>query len=397
MLVSRVCEICGCYDPVCIFRQKFRRMSGDAFLKSYDVVVCNCCGFAYADQIPGQEVFDAYYREFSKYEYQYTQGHESEHDLQRFKAIVDLVLPYLHSSEARLLDFGCATGRLLSLFKAKGFHNLLGLDPSRQAVATARELFEVEVTNETLDSLAEQMQQFDCVLLSGVLEHVGPLARTLGVIKSILSTDGLVFIEVPDAEGFPGRPDAPYQEFSSEHINFFTGTTLTNLMRKCGFVPVCLQPSCRTQSSSTEMPVVSAIYRKCDLQQEWVLSYNDTSLKALGNYVQESRLIDEHINKTINLILTERLPIIVWGVGTHTMRLLETSRLKDADIRAFVDTNRNYHHRTLEGIAIISPTELALRFEPILVSTRVFQEEIVRMIKDELQLQNQIITLYKLL
>ncbi len=45
-------------------------------------------------------------------------------------------------------------------------------------------------------------------------------------------------MEVPDATRFAMSPDAPFQEFSIEHINYFTPVSLVNLMGRYGFSEV---------------------------------------------------------------------------------------------------------------------------------------------------------------
>ena len=47
-------------------------------IDGYDLVVCAACGTAFADGIPSQEEFDEYYRELSKYEYEYGQAKSQE-------------------------------------------------------------------------------------------------------------------------------------------------------------------------------------------------------------------------------------------------------------------------------------------------------------------------------
>jgi hypothetical protein len=84
----------------------------------------------------------------------------------------------------------------------------------------------------------------------------------------------------------------------------------------------------------------------------------------------------------------------VWGVGTHTLHLLESTPLADARITVFVDVNSKYHGKELFGRQIISPREMASHPEPILVSSRAFQSDIVNTIRNEAQLDNPLILLY---
>jgi FlaA1/EpsC-like NDP-sugar epimerase len=87
--------------------------------------------------------------------------------------------------------------------------------------------------------------------------------------------------------------------------------------------------------------------------------------------------------------------IIVWGTGTHTLRLMETSRLSQAKVSAFVDSNHRYQGKKLFDIPIISPSEIKNKQEPILISSRVFQNEIVQQIRNKLKCTNQLFLLYE--
>ncbi len=62
--------------------------------------------------------------------------------------------------------------------------------------------------------------------------------------------------------------------------------------------------------------------------------------------------------------------MIVWGVGTHTLRLLATGGLDPSKIVEFVDSNPKYQSRDLRGIPVISPAELKDQQSPILISSQ---------------------------
>ena len=61
-LPPRACPVCDAVAPEVLFRQSFETLEGLSALGGYDVVTCQACGFAYADRIPTQDVFDRYYR-----------------------------------------------------------------------------------------------------------------------------------------------------------------------------------------------------------------------------------------------------------------------------------------------------------------------------------------------
>ncbi|GAG66272.1 unnamed protein product, partial [marine sediment metagenome] len=105
-------------------------------------------------------------------------------------------------------------------------------------------------------------QPFDFLTLVGVLEHIRDLGPVLIKMKNMLSYGGSVYVEVPDTTRFARCLDAPFQQFSVEHINFFSVISLANLMQSNDFIQVFCQQDAREQSHDTMMPVISAIFRK---------------------------------------------------------------------------------------------------------------------------------------
>jgi FlaA1/EpsC-like NDP-sugar epimerase len=115
---------------------------------------------------------------------------------------------------------------------------------------------------------------------------------------------------------------------------------------------------------------------------------------GLTRYIEQSRREDATLQQKLNALVDSARPILVWGVGTHTTRLMATSRLADANIVAFIESNARYHGKTLHDRPIIAPEELKNHSEPVLVSSRVFQHEIAAQMRDDLHRLNELILLY---
>jgi len=73
---------------------------------------------------------------------------------------------------------------------------------------------------------------------------------------------------------------------------------------------------------------------------------------------------------------------------------MATSRLAEADIAAFIESNSRYHGKTLQGRPILAPEALRDRREPVLISSRAFQHEIAEQIRSGLGCGNELILLY---
>ncbi|WP_190233961.1 class I SAM-dependent methyltransferase [Nostoc sp. 'Peltigera membranacea cyanobiont' 213] len=369
-------------------------MSDSSLLTGYDVIVCQDCGLGFADNIPEQTEFDIYYQEMSKYEYQDSGGKESEFDLMRFQIYLNTIKPYLPSTKSSILDVGCATGRLLSLFKESGYENIQGLDPSPVCCEVAAKLYGILVQTGNLWDVEIPEKSFDCIILSGVLEHIRDLDRALSILGNMLSDDGILFIDVPDASRFSMYSDAPFQQFSMEHINFFSPISLSNLVKHFGFFELLSLQESYPQSANTVSTSVMGIYKKIENLAPIYIVRDQVTQLDLTTYIKQSQKIEECIHQIINDVVDKGSPIFVWGTGTHTLRLMETSRLSQAKILAFIDSNHRYQGKKLFDIPIIAPDDIKNKHEPILISSRVFQESIKIQIRDILKLENDLILLY---
>jgi 2-polyprenyl-3-methyl-5-hydroxy-6-metoxy-1,4-benzoquinol methylase len=391
---ARPCPVCGDLTRITLFRQDFAEIEAATVVDGYDVVVCQRCGAGFADDIPSQEAFDAYYREMSKYEYHQREGAESEFDSRRLAIIAGLLAPFIPSKDARILDVGCATGKLLALLREKGFANVSGLDPSPACAAAADRLYGVPVRTTTLGHLHETGETVDVVILVGVLEHIRDLDTALAEVRAVLSPGGIVYVEVPDALTHADWPNAPYQDFSTEHINFFSPHSLQNLMRRHGLVERFSEQNAREQAWRTTMSNVSAIFQKVVEPPVFVPIFDAGTEQGLRRYIESCRISEAKLHQAIAELASSRRPLVVWGVGTHTGRLMRTSRLPEANITAFVESNARYHGKELHGLPILAPEALRGRTEAILISSRVFQHEIEEQIRNDLALPNEVVTLY---
>ncbi len=391
----RACPVCAATESSPLFYQRFEAIEGVSVIAGYDVVTCEGCGLAYADGIPDQARFDEYYRDVSKYEYHQRDGAESEYDRARMDVIADVVAPLIPHERARILDIGCASGRLLYLLARRGYPNVTGLDPSPGCVQTAKRLYDIQVVQGHLGQLPELPDPMDAVILVGVLEHIRDLNEAMTRIRSIMAPGGMVYVEVPDALEFVRWPNAPFQDFSVEHINFFSPTSVANLFAVHGFEPVFVQQNHRHQAYRTTMSNVSAAFRLADSGPR-AITFDAQSRPALQQYIEKCTAEERRLHHRIDELVESRQQIVIWGVGTNTTRLLTTSRLPEANISAFVDSNAKYHGKTVAGRPIVAPVALRDRNEPILIVSRVFQTEISRQIRDTLGPDREIITLYEI-
>jgi FlaA1/EpsC-like NDP-sugar epimerase len=203
----------------------------------------------------------------------------------------------------------------------------------------------------------------------------------------------MLYLEVPDASTYHECFSAPYQFLSIEHVNFFSSVSLTNLLARRGFECVFARKVNRHLGPNSIEPAIAALFRftgKTHPPQR-----DSTTETALHKYLEASRRLEQEIQQKIARLAESQVSLAVWGAGTHTLRLLETSKLGDARIVAFLDSNPRYHGKKLRDIPIIQPEEFHSADATILISSQVAEAEIKDQIRNRLGWTNPLVCFYE--
>jgi hypothetical protein len=207
-----------------------------------------------------------------------------------------------------------------------------------------------------------------------VLEHVLEPRQQVREVSRLLRRDGFLFVSVPAAASFKDHIDAPFQEFSVEHINYFTSRSLANAMGAEGFTPVAEHVVVLPLGSDGHGPALEAVYRWDGIVRS--PQPDPTGADDIRDYIRRCGSAEASTLERIERLASSGKPIYVWGTGTHTLHLLQTSRLGDCRIEAFLDSNSHYAGGVLAGRPVIAPSDLLVANAPILVSSAVSQSSI---------------------
>lgn len=350
----RPCAICGEEHQTLIHRQAFL-FAGQADSVHYDVVACGACGFVYAADIPEQAALNDFYQ-------------AAEHHLhasnvpEGLKVIHADFFDFVRrntqlSPQSEILDIGCGMGHFLNHFKAAGFGRLRGLEPSPASVRLARELYDIEVVVATIDDYRTSEAR-DLITMCGVLEHIADLETALEKITALLAPSGTLFLAVPDAGTFgDAPPHEPFLEFALEHINFFTRASLDDLMARHGFETI----HCESHwNDFYRNHYILGLYRRSTQPASHSPGTPDAAGKAsVERYValSQQRLADTVAR--IAPLVENHVPVVVWGAGSLTARLMCTTPLRQANIVAVIDRNPQLQGKNLGGINIHPPADIA--------------------------------------
>lgn len=385
-LLNRPCPICKNNHGNVLHTQHFSIPDKSILPSQYDVVECNVCGFCFADTTASQESYDTYYNNMSKYEDKNTGTGTglSPLDKQRMETVVNLISNYIPTKNNSIVDIGCANGGMLNCFSEKGFSNLIGIDISQKCVDNVKSLGFDSIFGGifTLDNL--KGKQFDCLIVSHVMEHICDLEGASKNLASLITYEGLIYIEVPDASRYEQHYFVPYYYFDCEHINHFNITALKNLFSKQSLECVYYEEKAILVSDDKDYPVLRAVFRKNKAKTTLDALENDVTVKASINKYLELSKSHSAFKELDNLIKTNE-KILVWGAGMYTLRLLQDSPLRKCNILFFIDKDSNKQGNKINEISISTP-EILKNYSntPIIIASAIHSKAI----KDEIVLMD---------
>jgi len=393
---QRPCPVCRGAQRELMYRQRFAEFSSEGLLAGYDVCACRHCGLCFADRIPRQDSFDRYYEVMSKYEAPRPPSASTDPNVTRLMDVVPFIERAAGTADA-ILEIGCGSGQLLNLLRGRGFGKLRGIDPSPRCAQIAREHYGLDATSATFSTLNPAEPEADVIVLIAVLEHVRDLEQPLMVLRRMVPVGGRVFITVPDASHYVDGIDAPFQEFSVEHINYFGPASLTNLMQTYGFEPLFCESADVRAHTSTVTPVIHGAFTKRALTHASRPDEHppdQVTAAALRRYIAKSQREHERVLPVLHGLTTNGRPLVIWGAGAHTLRLLAQDPLASAHVDCIIDSNPRYQGKRVGNIPVIAPSQPPDETANILISSRVYQAEICDQIREKLGWPNPLVTLY---
>lgn len=196
-------------------------------------IYCKACGFKCYSPRPNETDLQAKYQYLSEREKTGALANPTPRalrlDHQREVFLGKVIAKHHDLRFQKVLDVGGGDGRLLKPFiKEKCDCFIVDFNP--------KPLPQIHRLGSTIDDI-QTKDLFDIIICSHVLEHVTEPGKLLQDIRSHLSNDGVVYIEVPIQiwEGIPINLDPV------THINFFTVASLRNALLLNGLYPIAIK------------------------------------------------------------------------------------------------------------------------------------------------------------
>jgi SAM-dependent methyltransferase len=411
MLIKKLyrrCPVCDSGRGEVLHTQAFAAVAEIGNSDSVDIVSCTQCGVAFSDIPTQQEELDTVYRDHSKYaDTSMYKGDgpagilppDAPWDLERLEGTADYLSGVIGDHAMRVLDAGCATGSLLGFLSARGFTSLLGLDPSPIASAAARRLHAVDAIAGSFITPPPDIGKFGLVVLSHVLEHLGDVKAAVRSMSDLVEPGGLVYLEVPNAVRYVDHLVAPFHDFNTEHINHFSAATLRRLMTSHGFSEVDSGEKVVMCSPKFTYPALYGLWRHGGSASVMQASAEPDMLliESLRCYVEQSHELMRRINDGLREQIDVAHPVVLWGAGQLSLKLLSDSVLSELPIDAIVDSSPQKQGLHIGDRVVVAPSAMNNPAACIVIASVHHEDAIERTIRVDMGLPNRIVKLAGLL
>jgi 2-polyprenyl-3-methyl-5-hydroxy-6-metoxy-1,4-benzoquinol methylase len=193
----------------------------------------------YANPVPAELASGQYYDRAGTDYYLSPAKLESDYAQVRFER--ELRLFREHCPAGVVLDVGCSSGAFLFQLNGRfpGCYEILGTDVSGAPLDYA-ESRGVPVLRGAFLEQDFGGRRFDAVTCWAVIEHLVEPRAFLEKAWSILKPEGLCLVLVPNMRSLAARLlGARYRYIYAQHLNYFTGDTLTRLVKSHFSVTGC--------------------------------------------------------------------------------------------------------------------------------------------------------------
>ena len=251
--INRVCPISGerahrvlgfvSAAAVCraneTYRTDYARILGIDSEDQFPIVQSTVSGCVYAGWSPPTEFLTNVYENLIEHDRTITATMGYRSNMLHFSSQVyeTLLNRYGNPQEQLMaLDYGCGYGTLIDLLSCRDL-NMVGFEPSRErreSASTKGNRIYCEREDVT------EMGPFDFILCTEVLEHLIDPLDALLFMRDNSHAKTLLAVTVPNCKvGFVtkniGKSDVPRVINPWEHLNYFSSSTLSDLLEKAGF------------------------------------------------------------------------------------------------------------------------------------------------------------------
>ena len=203
--------------------------------------LCNNCGYEKSSLLPGINLDSAHHL----IDERARETGLRELRISNFKELLTKIIS-LKPDGGRLLEVGCAHGWFIEL--AKDYFEVLGLEPDEN-VFKAASYRGLPIRMGYFPDILDDDEQFDVIVFNDVFEHIANVEDILESCYKLLSSNGLLVLNLPSSGGLFYRISKIFcrfgnfyaferlwqKGFPSPHLHYFSLSNLTSLLNQNGF------------------------------------------------------------------------------------------------------------------------------------------------------------------
>ena len=300
-------------------------------------------------------------------------------------------LRLLKSPPSRILEVGSSDGTFLGLAREAGY-DASGLEPSRTNLRRARAGHRGIAFHEGFLEGFRTAERFDVICHFYVLEYSFDPRRFLAAARRLLRPDGVMLLEVPDAEAFARLPFAA-SLFTHQDISIFTRRTLNAILRTAGFVPMARRLGRASKSyglRAAAKPGPVAARGRAHFRH---------GLAAMNRYFRRQDAMIARVGRRIGAfhaaLLNSKGPVVIFGAGENGRMVTNAWPGREGREMFFCDNNAALHGRKVDGFKVVAPSRVP-RLRPALViaASIDYQDDMVRQMRAVGVPRERIVKLY---
>ena len=199
-------------------------------------VVCKSCGLIQLNPRMNWESYSEFYKDDYRKLYEGESLPTDEFFVSQYIKGKN-IYSYLHNngiikepnSRLSVLEIGCGAGGILQYFKDNGCR-VKGIDLGEEYIEFGREKYGLDLSVGTLLATSLEFEP-DIIIYSHVLEHILSVSEELKNIKEKLSSQGVIYIEVPGVKNLFKSYEMNFLLYlQNAHVYYFSLATLKRLM-----------------------------------------------------------------------------------------------------------------------------------------------------------------------
>jgi len=253
--------------------------------EDFQIIQCQKCAFRRTDPIPPGDRISKYYNSENYI------SHNSEargiiNRIYSFAQNINFHLKYKaiknYVPRGTWLDYGAGNGAFISYLKSKKI-DALGYEPSREARENSNQI----LRDTQLYQLDEN--EYDCITMWHVLEHVHQLKALLAEHKKHLTKQGVLIIAVPNIDSYDSKfYGAEWAALDTpRHLWHFNENDLKTLLAQQGFQ---LESTKGMYLDSFYVSLLSEKYKKGNSIRGLLIGLHSNFLASIRKYPFSSQI-----------------------------------------------------------------------------------------------------------